>query len=120
MQEITPVGIMTTEPGKSHNFYRKIMRIPRVQTSASNEFGATVLRLESPSIEINSTRILIKDRKTKSYNQTTQRLKLCCDNLEIFRKRLFKEKIEVFNNSGKLSFIDLNGINWDIYEKQLN
>jgi hypothetical protein len=78
------------------------------------------LRLESPAIEINSTRILIKDRNKKSYSKTTQRLKLCCNDLEILKKRLLQEKIEILSNGGRLSFIDLNGINWDIYEKQLN
>jgi hypothetical protein len=123
MQEVTPVGIMTTKPVESHNFYRKILQIPRVQTSTNrqdNEFGAAVLRLESPAIEINSTRILIKDRNKKSYSKTTQRLKLCCNDLEILKKRLLQEKIEILSNGGRLSFIDLNGINWDIYEKQLN
>jgi hypothetical protein len=55
-----------------------------------------------------------------TYSKTTQRLKLCCNDLEILKKRLLQEKIEILSNGGRLSFIDLNGINWDIYEKQLN
>jgi len=117
MQEIIPVGVMVDNPEKSLHFYRQTMKIGRVQIisrNASGEFPGSLLRLESPQIEINSTQTRIRDRQSSNFQQTFQRLKFWCRDLEELKDRLKQQKLPVFENAGKLSFLDPNGINWDI------
>lgn len=116
MQEIVPVGVLAENPQQSLNFYRKIMKIQRVQllsSNASGEFSGALLRLESPQIEVNSTQTRIVDRK-KSFRQTFQRLKYWCEDIDTLKEKLLQIKLPVFETSGRFSFLDPNGINWDI------
>lgn len=117
MQEIVPVGVLADNLQTSLSFYKQVMKIQRVQvlsTEASGEHPGSLLRLESPQIEVNSTQTLINDRKTSVFRQTFQRLKYWCTDLEALKERLALEKLPFFEKDGKLSFLDPNGINWDI------
>ncbi len=117
MHEIIPVGVMAENPERSLHFYRQTMKIQRVQIisrNASGEFPGSLLRLESPQIEINSTQTRIRDRHSSNFQQTFQRLKFWCQDLEELKDRLKQLKLPVFETAGKLSFLDPNGINWDI------
>ncbi len=117
MQEITPVGIIALDAQASLSFYRKVMGIARVQklsSDASGEFGGTLLRLESPDIEINACETRICDRPGAAGVQSNRRLKYWCDDLKELTSRLNQQRTPVFCNGNQLSFLDPNGVNWDI------
>ena len=116
MQEITPVGILSENASASLEFYRKVLRIERVQIQnlVENNRAQALLRLESPKIEVNCTETRISDRPGKARSQINQRLKFWCTDADELKVRLKDNRIAVFENSGRASFLDLNGINWDI------
>lgn len=117
MNEIIPVGILVEDRESSTKFYRQILKIPRVQvisSDASGEFSGSILRLESPHIEVNTTEIKIRDRNSSNFTGVTQRLKLHCKDLQEMKTKLLGERIQTFESEGKLSFLDFNGINWDL------
>jgi catechol 2,3-dioxygenase-like lactoylglutathione lyase family enzyme len=117
MNEIVPVGILTDNAQASISFYRKVLNIHRVQlvkNPVSETSTMTLLRLESPSIEVNSTEVLIRDRQQSNFFSTSQQLRLRCANIELLKEKLLERRIQTIENNGKLSFLDPNGINWDL------
>ncbi|MEW6710486.1 MAG: hypothetical protein AB1403_11740 [Candidatus Riflebacteria bacterium] len=117
MHEIVPVGIIAENPTVSREFYRNVLKIQRVQllnTDAAGEFGGGLLRLESPQIEVNCTETRISDRPGTSLSLVSQRLKLWCKDIEKLKASLIDHRTAFFENAGRLSLLDLNGINWDI------
>jgi catechol 2,3-dioxygenase-like lactoylglutathione lyase family enzyme len=117
MNAITPVGIMTENLSESLHFYRQVLQIKRVQklkSQASDKFAGDILRLESPEIEVCSTETRIFDRAVANYHSATTRLRLSCSDLEALKDRLIQNRTNILETQGKLGFIDLNGINWDL------
>ncbi|GAB4271044.1 MAG: hypothetical protein Kow0029_08320 [Candidatus Rifleibacteriota bacterium] len=121
MKEIIPIGIIAEDTSASINFYRKVIGVQRVQvvcTPAAGELEGSVLRLESPDIELNSTEVRIRDRASASIERINQRIKFHCNDIEDLKARLLANRVQTLENNGKYSFVDLNGINWDIAERQ--
>ncbi len=117
MREIIPVGIIAENPILSREFYHNVLKIKRVQllnTDAAGEYGGGVLRLESPQIEVNCTETRISDRPGNALSLVSQRLKLWCRDIEQLKASLVEHRTAFFENAGRLSLLDLNGINWDI------
>ncbi|MFZ5949069.1 MAG: hypothetical protein ACOYXC_00070 [Candidatus Rifleibacteriota bacterium] len=117
MHEITPVGIIAENPAVSREFYRNVLKIQRVQllnTDAAGEYGGGLLRLESPQIEVHCTETRISDRPGNALSLVSQRLKLWCKDIEQLKTSLIDHRTAFFENAGRLSLLDLNGINWDI------
>ncbi len=121
MNEIIPVGILTNDVAASLQFYRKVLKIQRVQHSqnlAKQDFD--MLKLESPDIEINSTETKIVDRPDHHYTSLTQHLRLYCKDIENVKTRLLSNQVTPAEHNGRLSFLDLNGIKWDLTTGQIN
>lgn len=117
MNEITPVGIMTDNLSESLHFYRNVLKIRRVQqvaSQASGEFSGDILKLESPDIEVCLTETRIFDRPVANFSSGTNRLRLFCNDMEGLKNRLQQTRTNLLETDGKVGFIDLNGINWDI------
>lgn len=112
MQEITPVGIATENLNDSISFYRQVLGINRIH-QLGNQYGMPVIRLESPSIEIDSTLIATFDRPDSNFRQHNQQLRLVCD-LEKTLDALEKHGINVTEENGTYRFKDVNGLTWNL------
>jgi len=112
MQEITPVGIATENPGDSISFYSEVLGIRRIH-QLGNQYGMSIIRLESPAIEIDSTVVATFDRPDSNFRRHNQQLRLVC-NLEKTLDALAKHGIEVKEESGTYHFIDVNGLTWNL------
>jgi hypothetical protein len=79
-----------------------------------NYGNQTLLRIESPRIELEQTCITIHDRPNCPYSGSRQRLKLLCDPATTITA-LSKIGIEVDDT---LAFTDINGITWQLGDTQ--
>ncbi len=117
MIEITAFGMLAENADDSIEFYRRVLALERV-LRVKNYDNMTLLRIESPRVEIEQTRIEITDRPNRPYNSDRQRLRLVCD-LAATSDSLAKAGIEVGEN---YDFTDINGVSWqlsDILKRRL-
>jgi catechol 2,3-dioxygenase-like lactoylglutathione lyase family enzyme len=118
MQGVTPVGIISQKPLESREFYRQVLGIERVMTLrrlAEEGMNGTVLRLESPQIEILATEFRLLDRVVNQPLPRDHRIILRPRDMGALVQRLRQAGIEpVTNPSGGMLFEDLNGISWEI------
>jgi uncharacterized glyoxalase superfamily protein PhnB len=114
MIEITAFGMLAENAGASIEFYRRVLALERVMR-VKDYNQMTLLRIESPRVEIEQTCIEIIDRPNRPYSNTRQRLRLICDLTET-SKALAQAGIEVGKNH---EFTDINGVSWQLSE-QLN
>lgn len=115
MQEITPVGIATENPGDSISFYSKVLGINRIH-QLGNQYGMSIIRLESPAIEIDSTLVATFDRPGSNFRQHNQRLRLVCD-LEKTLHALAQHGVQVAEENGSYRFTDVNGLTWHLSDR---
>ncbi len=118
MVGVTPVGIVTSKPEESRQFYGRTMGIERVQVLRRlfmEGMEGVVMRLESPNLELLETETKVLER---SVNQTVR-----CEYRMILRPRdiggvlhrLAQEGITPQTSRyGSFVFDDLNGISWEI------
>jgi hypothetical protein len=60
------------------------------------------------------------DRPDHHYTSLTQHLRLYCKDIETVKARLLSNQITPTEQNGRLSFLDLNGIKWDLTARQVN
>lgn len=109
MIEITAFGMLAENASASIEFYRKVLALERV-LRVKNYDDMTLLRIESPRVEIEQTCIEINDRPNRPYISNRQRLRLVCD-LTATTDALAKAGIEVGDN---YVFTDINGVSWQL------
>ena len=112
MIEITAFGMLAENAGASIEFYRRTLALERVLRVKDYD-KMTLLRIESPRVEIEQTCIEINDRPNRPYNSNHQRLRLICD-LETTAVALARAGIEVGEN---LEFTDINGVSWQLSDR---
>lgn len=114
MIQITPVGLMAENAGASIEFYRNVLALERVINMRDYD-NMTLLRLESPRIEVEQTCIEIYDRPNRPYRNNHQKLRLICD---------IEPTVAALNQAGiatdaeNLHFTDINGISWQLSDRQ--
>ncbi|MBU1108727.1 MAG: hypothetical protein KKB51_18775 [Candidatus Riflebacteria bacterium] len=110
MIQITPVGLLAENAGASIEFYRTVLALERVIRMQDYD-NMTLLRVESPRIEIEQTCIEIYDRPNRPYSNSRQKLRLICD---------VEPTVAALNQAGiatdadNLEFTDINGISWQL------
>ena len=119
MTGVTPVGIITEKPLESRAFYARTLGIERVMTlrhiDEDEGMAGTVLRLESPQIELLSTELRILDRRINQAIRRDHRIILRPRDMGGLLNRLTTAGIEPESlPTGGLTFDDLNGISWEI------
>jgi len=114
MIQITAFGLLAENAGASVEFYRDVLALERVMQLSDYE-SMTLLRIESPRVEIEQTCIEIHDRPNRQYSSERQRLRLVCD-LASTTAALDRAGIEISSDSHE--FIDINGINWQLSDQQ--
>jgi hypothetical protein len=114
MIQITAFGLLAENAGASVEFYRDVLALERVMQLSDYE-SMTLLRIESPRVEIEQTCIEIHDRPNRQYSSERQRLRLICD-LASTTAALDRAGIEISSDSHE--FIDINGINWQLSDQQ--
>mgnify|MGYP000867185330 CR=1 FL=1 len=112
MIEITAFGMLAENAGASIEFYRRVLALERVMR-VKDYNQVTLLRIESPRVEIEQTCIEIVDRPNRPYSSTRQRLRLICDLAET-SKALAIAGIEVADNH---EFTDINGVSWQLSDR---
>ncbi|HNW33576.1 MAG TPA: VOC family protein [Candidatus Ozemobacteraceae bacterium] len=115
---VTPLGILTDKPGPSRQFYKQILGIERVQTCSemtSPEARGTLMRLESPQVEVFATETRLLDRTENTVISAEHRLIMRPRDPQALVERLAVAGINISRTSGgSASFEDMNGINWEI------
>jgi len=114
MIQITAFGLLAENAGASIEFYRRVLALERVM-QLNNYNNMTLLRIESPRVEIEQTCIEIHDRPNRQYSSERQRLRLVCD-LDSTVSALNRAGIEICSDSHE--FTDINGINWQLSDHQ--
>ena len=123
---VTPVGIFTYLPEESRRFYHGVLGVEQVYPLRSidaPEGKATVLRLESPQIEVFSVETRHLDAAPTPTTSALcgsrapmndSRLILHPNDLAGLQKRLVKHGVTIRNGvRNGFRFEDLNGITWD-------
>ncbi len=122
MKFITPIGVIAKNPLKSREFYRKVLKMDRVQTIEeydSDDLSGHLLRLESSEIQVDSTVIASFDRKNSPFRANNSKILLYVNDLEALQLRLESYEIIIEETeNGRKAFVDFNGITWNILEKQ--
>jgi len=115
---VTPLGILTDKPGPSREFYRQVLGIERVQTCPelrSLEARGTLMRLESPQVEVFATETRLLERTEKTLISSEHRLIMRPRNPQSLVERLTVAGIDItLTARGFASFEDMNGISWEI------
>ena len=114
MIQITAFGLLAENAGDSVEFYRNVLALERVVPLSQYE-DMTLLRIESPRVEIEQTCIEIHDRPNRQYNCERQRLRLVCD-LASTKAALDRAGITISSDSNE--FADINGIYWQLSDLQ--
>lgn len=118
MTDVTPLGIITDKVEESCAFYKNVMgieRVVRLGSKLTEGASDTVLKLESPDIEVISTQLRIGDRSVNRMIRRDHRLILRPRDLGSLLNKLSKLGIEPASNpSGGMMFEDINGINWEL------
>lgn len=112
MIEITAFGMLAEDAGASIEFYRRVLALERV-LSVGNYQEKTLLRIESPRVEIEQTCIEIIDRPNRPYRNDRQRLRLICDLVET-TQALTDAGVELSDNN---EFTDINGVSWQLSDR---
>ena len=112
MNEITAFGMLAENAGASIEFYRGVLALERV-LRVGNYQEMTLLRIESPRVEIEQTCIEIIDRPNRPYRNDRQRLRLICDLAETTRA-LADAGVEISDNN---EFTDINGVSWQLSDR---
>ena len=114
MIQITPVGLMAENASTSIEFYRTVLALERV-TRIRDYDNLTLLRVESPRVEIEQTCIEICDRPNRPYSNSRQKLRLICD-IEPTVAAL--NRAGIITDAENLEFTDINGISWQLTDRQ--
>ena len=119
MTGVTPIGILTEKPLESKIFYGETMGIEKIMAvkhiDTVNGLPGTVLRLESPQIELFSTELRVLDRRVNRAIRHDHRIILHPRDSASLLIRLDRLGIEPeVLWGGSLLFDDLNGITWEI------
>lgn len=114
---VTPVGVFTYLPEESRRFYHGVLGVEKVcplQSIEAAEGRATVLRLESPQIEVFSVEIRnLEDSPTRG-RLNDSRLILRSPDLADLQQRLISYGVAIGEAVRKgFRFEDLNGITWE-------
>lgn len=123
---VTPVGIFTYLPEESRRFYRGVLGVEQVYPLRSIDAPqgkGTVLRLESPQIELFTVETRHLDTPPSSdagalcgsrAPMNDSRLILHPQDLTALQQRLVKHGVTVKNGvRNGFKFEDLNGITWE-------
>lgn len=120
MKGITPFGIYTCKPEESRAFYRSILGIERIwsmTTPADTLDSGVVLRLESPRLELFASEVRLLDRRVNDRVRGQYQLVLYPGDLRNAARQLEEAGIEFRTDyAGRLSFEDLNGLQWEMRE----
>jgi hypothetical protein len=115
---VTPVGVLTEIPAESRRFYREVLGIEKVQSIReihTDDITGTLLRLESPQIEVFSTETRYVDRASQPVIRRDYFLQFRPKSMRELLAGLQKECVEVKADfRGNLRFQDINGLNWEI------
>ncbi|PKL48051.1 MAG: hypothetical protein CVV42_11255 [Candidatus Riflebacteria bacterium HGW-Riflebacteria-2] len=112
MLEITAFGMLAENAGASIDFYHGVLALERV-LRVRDYNNMTLLRIESPRVEIEQTCIEIIDRPNRPYSSNRQRLRLICD-LTDTTEALTRAGVEVGENH---EFTDINGVSWQLSDR---
>jgi len=115
---VTPVGVLTEIPAESRRFYREVLGIEKVQSIrdvTTDDVAGTLLRLESPQIEVFSTETRYVDRSSQPVIRRDYYLQLRPKSMRELLNGLQTENVEVKADfRGNLRFQDINGLHWEI------
>ncbi|HOY67710.1 MAG TPA: hypothetical protein PLP29_12545 [Candidatus Ozemobacteraceae bacterium] len=119
MIDVTPLGILTDQPESSRQFYRTVLGIERIQScTLPTQNGApapTLLRLESPQVEVFSSETRLLERTTNAVIGIEHRLLLKPRDPLGLLSRLETAGIALLDRHGATAtFEDLNGIRWEL------
>jgi catechol 2,3-dioxygenase-like lactoylglutathione lyase family enzyme len=118
MTGVTPIGIITSLPAESRQFYREVLGVDRVQfVKELNNDGleGMLIRLESPWLEVFSTETRLMDRTTNRVVRRDFSLQIHPVDVENLLVRLEKANVAVRRDArGTIRFEDFNGISWEV------